>query len=194
MCAIFAAPDAPRHDPPAERKCLADGLDSHGTNRVHSKLVGQGGKATPMKVAAIFLLPLGVVMFAESNLLWRLVTYNQHVAVAWLFVSLVLCALGLYSLKMWSRLVYGALELGVGATITLGAINAYGVAQDHEITPIVGVGFFHKRPEGVFQLSGPEVALFAMLAAVYIMVRGLDNIGEGLRVPTVEDKRPDCTN
>lgn len=94
--------------------------------------------------------------------------------------SLVFCALGLYSLRLWSRLLYGALELVFGAIITLVAINAYAAAQSREYVPIVG-GVFHTPPQGVLHLSGPSVALFGMLVAVYVLVRGLDNFGEGLR-------------
>lgn len=119
-------------------------------------------------------------MFFTTNWLWALVGFHPSLAVAWLFVSLVFCAVGLYSLRLWSRLLYGVIELAVGAVITLVAINAYGVAQSREYVPIVGGGLFHTPPQGVLHLSGPSIALLGMLVAIYVLVRGLDNVGEGL--------------
>jgi hypothetical protein len=134
-----------------------------------------------MKVGAIGLLPLGVLMFFTTNGLWELFGFHPRVATASLFVSLIFCAFGLYALREWSRLIYGIVELAIGAAIMLAALNAYGVAQNHEVGYIIGGGIFHKSPEGVLQLSGPQIALFGMLVAIYFLVRSFDNIGEGLR-------------
>lgn len=120
-------------------------------------------------------------MFFATNYLARLVGFHAPLIIAWLLLSLVFCAVGLYGLRLWSRLLYGMVEIVVGVLITLAAINTYGVAQIREYVPIVGGGVFHRPPEGVLQLSGPNIALLGMLAAVYILVRGLDNVGEGLR-------------
>jgi hypothetical protein len=122
---------------------------------------------------SVFFLPAGILMFLLTNVLSALVGFHVALVVAWLFVSLVFCALGLYSLRLCSRLLYGALELVVGAAITLVAISAFGAAQSREYVPIIGGGIFHRSPEGVLQLSGPEIALFGMLVAVYVLVRGL---------------------
>jgi hypothetical protein len=129
----------------------------------------------------VLFLPAGFLMFFGTNSLWRLFGFHAALAVAWLFVSLVVIAVGLYSLRFWSRLLYGMIELVAGAAILLAAINAYGAAQGREYVPIVGGGLFHTRPQGILQLSGPQIALFGMLVAVYVLVRGLDNVGEGLR-------------
>jgi hypothetical protein len=126
------------------------------------------------------LLFIGILMFFLTNCLSSVVGFHVALVVTWLFFSLIFCALGLYILRLWSRLIYGVAELLFGGIITLVAISAYGVAQSREYVPIVGGGIFHKLPEGALQLSGPEVALFGMLAAIYVLVRGLDNVGEGL--------------
>ena len=127
------------------------------------------------------LLPAGILMFFATNYLSRLVGFHAPLVVAWLFLSLLFCALGLYGLRLWSRLLYGMTEIALGFLITLAAVNTYGVAQTREYVPILGGGIFQRPSEGVLHLSGPTIALLGMLAAVYILVRGLDNIGEGLR-------------
>jgi hypothetical protein len=132
-------------------------------------------------MAPILFLSAGLLMFLLTNYLSSLVGFHILIVVAWLFFSLVFFALGLYSLRLWSRLLYGLVELSFGMAITIVAISAYGAAQSREYVPIAGGGIFHRSPEGVLQLSGPEVALFGMLAAIYVLVRGLDNVGEGLR-------------
>lgn len=127
---------------------------------------------------SVFLLPVGVLMFFMTN---RVVGFQVGPVMTWLFVSLVLCAIGLYSLKLLSRLLYGVVELLFGAVITFVAINAYGAAQSWEYVPIVGGGFFHRSPQGVLQLSEAQVALFGMLAAVFVLVRGFEDVRDGLR-------------
>jgi hypothetical protein len=78
---------------------------------------------------------------------------------------------------LWST----RLELASGVVIMLGAINSYSAALGRENVPIVGGGIFHRAPEGWLHWSAPSVALFGVAAAIYILVRGLDNVGEGLR-------------
>jgi hypothetical protein len=129
---------------------------------------------------SVLFLSIGILMFFSTNSLSSAVGFKVGIVVTWLFISLVFCALGLYSLRLRARLLYGAAELLFGLVITLVAISAYSAAQSHEYVPIVGGGIFHKLPEGALQLSGPEIALFGMLAAIYVLVRGLDNVGEGL--------------
>jgi hypothetical protein len=126
----------------------------------------------------ILFLPVGLLMFFETN---RVVGFRVGPVLTWLFFSLAFCALGLYSVKRWFLLLYGVVELLFGAAITFVAINAYGVAQSREYVPIVGDGFFHRSPQGVLQLSEAQIALFGMLAAIYVLVRGLDDVGTGLR-------------
>jgi hypothetical protein len=128
-----------------------------------------------------FFLPIGILMFIATNWVSTLFGFHLWLVLPWVFVSLVCCALGLYGLKVWSRLVYGVVEFVFGMFISVVAISAYGGAQENEFRPIMGTnGFFHNLPEGVLNLTGPEIALFGMLAAVYVMVSGLDNAGEGL--------------
>jgi hypothetical protein len=101
-------------------------------------------------------------------------------AVALLVTGLLVVAVGLYALRVRFRLLYGLLELAVGIIIALGAINAYIAALGRENVPIVGGGIWHRPPEGWLHWSSPSIAFLAVLGAVYILVRGLDNIGEGL--------------
>ena len=131
-----------------------------------------------MSASRILFLAAGLLMFFMTN---RVVGFQVGPVVTWLFFSLVFCALGLYSLKLWSRLLYGIAELLFGAAITFIAINAYGAAQSREYVPIVGDGFFHRSPQGVLQLSEAQIALFGILAAIYVLVRGFDDVGDGLR-------------
>ena len=126
----------------------------------------------------ILFLPAGLLMFFETN---QIVGFRTGPVLTWLFFSLAFFAIGLYSLKRWSLLFYGIAELLFGAAITFVAINAYGAAQSREYVPIIGDGFFHRSPQGVLGLSEPQIALFGMLAATYVLVRGLDDVGNGLR-------------
>jgi hypothetical protein len=134
--------------------------------------------ATNGRWTRILFLPAGLLMFSETN---QVVGFHVGPVLTWLFFSLVFCTLGLYSLKLWSLLSYGITELLFGAAITFVAINAYGVAQSREYVPIVGGGFFHRSPQGVLQLSEAQIALFGMVAAIFVLVRGLDDVGKGLR-------------
>ncbi len=52
---------------------------------------------------SLLFLPVGLLMFLLTNGLSSLVGFNPALVVAWLFVSLVFCAVGLYSLRQWSR-------------------------------------------------------------------------------------------
>jgi hypothetical protein len=72
------------------------------------------------------------------------------------------------------------LELAVGFLILLGGINAYSVARGREFVPIIGGGLFHRPPEGWFHWNATYASLLPVLAAIYVLVRGLDNVGEGL--------------
>jgi hypothetical protein len=67
------------------------------------------------------LLPISFGMFWATN---HVVGFNASADLAYMFVSLVLFAAGLYALKVWSRLLYGIIELLFGVAITLVAINA----------------------------------------------------------------------
>ena len=125
----------------------------------------------------MFFMPAGVLMFISTNCLPLLV----GVRLPWMFLSLVFLAIGLYGVRTWSRLAYGGLEVLFGFAIMLFALNALGAAQDREWLPIVGGGIFHRRPEGPLLLSGPAIAAFGFVPAIYFVVRGLDNVTAGLR-------------
>jgi hypothetical protein len=127
---------------------------------------------------ALFLLA-GIVMFLLTNWFSSLVGPHTELVVVGLVVGLSLFAIGLYSLRARFRLLYGLLELASGV-VMLGAINSYSAALGRENVPIVGGGIFHRPPEGWLHWSAPSVSLLGVAAAVYILVRGLDNVGEGL--------------
>jgi hypothetical protein len=78
-------------------------------------------------------------------------------------------------------LAYGLVEIASGIFIMLGAINSYSAALGREHVPVVGGGMYHRPAEGWFHWNASSVALLAVGAAIYILVRGLDNVGEGLR-------------
>jgi hypothetical protein len=101
--------------------------------------------------------------------------------VALFILAGILVSLVLYILRARHRLLYGSLEFAFGLLIMLGAVNSYSAAVGREDVPIVGGGIFHRPPEGWLHWRPSSVALFGVAAAVYILVRGLDNVGEGLR-------------
>jgi hypothetical protein len=101
-------------------------------------------------------------------------------AIYCLACALVFVALAFYATRERWRLFYGLLELSIGIFILLGALNNYTVVMSREYVPIVGGGIFHRPPEGWLHWSATGAALLPVAAAVYILVRGLDNIGEGL--------------
>jgi hypothetical protein len=92
----------------------------------------------------------------------------------------LLFALGLYTLRSRYRLTYGLIEIVSGVVIMLGAINSSSAALGRENVITVGGDIFHRPPEGWLHWSVPTVALLGVAAAIYILVRGLDNIGDGL--------------
>jgi hypothetical protein len=93
---------------------------------------------------------------------------------------LILVAVGLYWLRERYRLAYGSIELAFGVILLGVVVNSLSVAQSRACAPIIGGGIFCKPPEGALQLYPTVSAWIAVAAAVYIMVRGLDNFGEGL--------------
>lgn len=125
----------------------------------------------------VAFLPLGIVMFFETN---QFVGFRDGPVLTWLFFSFVLCAVGLYSLKRGSLVAYGLTQVLFGAAITFVAINAYSVAQRCMLI-VGGYGCYRKPPQGTLQLNEVQIAVFGMLAAIYVIVRGLDDVGKGLR-------------
>ena len=92
----------------------------------------------------------------------------------WILLSLWtlgLASLGvfLYMMRREARLLYGVIETlaGLGAIVAalLNTIRLLGGPPD----------------ENLFAGQNRFIALFLLAAAVYVVVRGLDNIGEGLR-------------
>jgi hypothetical protein len=101
-------------------------------------------------------------------------------SIYWLAICFWFVALALYATRERARLIYGLLELAIGAFILLGAINSYTATMEREYIPIVGGGVFHRPPEGWLHWNATFTAFLPIAAAIYILVRGLDNLGEGL--------------
>jgi hypothetical protein len=90
-------------------------------------------------------------------------------------VALIPIWLGLcmYILRSRHRLAYGILELVIAVGFLM--FSFYHLA---------GAIVFHSSPTGVIFVASAErryTALIAAAGAVYVFVRGMDNIGEGLK-------------
>jgi hypothetical protein len=127
----------------------------------------------------IIFLAAAVLVFLLSNYLVLLVGFGSLVTFC-VAISLLLLAIALYDVRARYRLLYGILELAVGFLILLGSINAYSIARGREFVPIVGGGVFHRPPEGWLHWNATYTSLLPIVAAIYILVRGFDNVGEGL--------------
>jgi hypothetical protein len=78
----------------------------------------------------------------------------------------VLFAIGFYRVRCWNRLVYGLIELAAGvAVIILGEFPPYTVLT---------------AGDGSWPLGSRAAHMLTLMGGVYIVVRALDNIGQGL--------------
>jgi hypothetical protein len=102
------------------------------------------------------------------------------IPIYWLAAGLCCVAFALYGIRERVRLLYGLLEIAIGSFILLGAVNSYTDVMGHEFTPVIGGGMFHRPPQGWLHWDATSASLLPIAAAVYILVRGLDNVGEGL--------------
>jgi hypothetical protein len=86
---------------------------------------------------------------------------------AWV-TGFIFVGIGLYVVRRGARLIYGVLETmaGIGA-IVAALINSIRI-------------FATKPEENLFIGQNRFIAVFLVAAAIYVLVRGLDNIGEGL--------------
>jgi len=111
----------------------------------------------------LWFLSVGSVMLVlTQSVFWQvLVPFGMGILVVlYIMIGLCLIAIGLYGLREYSRLYYGLIELLFGFfLITLSSLNAWIVAA-----------------------SETWVALLLVAASVYILVRAMDNIGEGLKL------------
>jgi hypothetical protein len=89
----------------------------------------------------------------------------------------IFVGIGLYMMRRGARLIYGILETiaGIGA-IAAALINAIRILAT-------------KPEENLFIGQNSFVAFFLLAAAIYVLVRGLDNIGEGLTDGSTAQKR-----
>jgi hypothetical protein len=79
------------------------------------------------------------------------------------FFGLFLLGIALYALRRFSRLIYGIIECAAALVGLLGPI---------------GESVFGKSGQGFEYFAGDKLVI---LAALYVLVRALDNIGEGLK-------------
>lgn len=77
--------------------------------------------------------------------------------------GLIMFGIALYALRSWNRLIYGILELCFACLTILGTVSIH---------------FLREAPNGglVTWLDNLPIA-----AGVYVFVRGMDNVGEGLK-------------
>jgi hypothetical protein len=89
----------------------------------------------------------------------------------------IFVGIGLYMVRRGARLIYGILETmaGIGA-IVAALINTIRILAT-------------KPEENLFIGQNRFVAVFLLAAAIYVLVRGLDNIGEGLVDGSMAQKR-----
>lgn len=79
--------------------------------------------------------------------------------------SWVLFAIGFYRVRCWNRFVYGLIELAAGiAVIILGEFPPNAVLT----------------ADGSWPLGSRAAHMLTLMGGVYIVVRALDNIGQGL--------------
>jgi hypothetical protein len=79
------------------------------------------------------------------------------------------------------RLLFGLIEVVFGIVLLAIAANSYYAAEANEFIPIVGTGgVFRQPPQGLLHIRSTSVSWFQMAAAIYVLVRGFDNVGVGL--------------
>jgi hypothetical protein len=126
-------------------------------------------------IAGLFVLWFGVFLLVQLG--------AAHTA-ALVYVTVVgfgFVAAALYALRSSHRLVFGLIEVIFGMVILAIAANSYYAAEAKEFIPIVGGGLFRRPPEGLLHIRSTSVSWFQMAAAIYVLVRGFDNVGVGLR-------------
>jgi hypothetical protein len=119
-----------------------------------------------LPVILFYLLPVGGGMLIAQYL--GLEAFIKVSLFSWAF-GLVASGIGLYALRRSARLAYGIVEVVVSL-----AVIAFTFERSLEMVGIQGATS-RFLPENI-----PSAIVVAM-AAVYVMVRGLDNVGEGLK-------------
>jgi hypothetical protein len=92
--------------------------------------------------------------------------------IVWFYLALIL-AIGFYWVRLNHRLCYGAIEILVALA---GMLVATFPADTHALA------IEEARPWGI--LAGGIGRIITEIGAIYIFVRGLDNIHEALKPPT----------
>jgi hypothetical protein len=91
-----------------------------------------------------------------------------HTGPFWTTVAALIAASTLFWMKLKYRLIYGVLEIAAGIFV---------LAQNY----LQGRGDFSPGFGPGFQIFRWQVVLIFTLTAIYIMVRGIDNIFEALK-------------
>jgi len=91
-------------------------------------------------------------------------------------LPLVCVGVALYALRTRFRLTYGILEVIISIGIMMLAVDSFAAALQSE-----SANALRKPVVGSLRWFPTSIAWLQIAAAVYIFVRGMDNIGEGLR-------------
>jgi len=99
-------------------------------------------------------------------------------------VGLIIIAVGLYIFRNTHRIWYGSFEIAVGFLLMISAVSTY---AELYINETIQFNFsdvpdhFKPQTQGLFGWRSTTVAMLQIAAAIYVLIRGLDNLGEGLR-------------
>lgn len=117
--------------------------------------------------------------FLVSQVLIQFKWWSRTELFVWVAgVGLFLMAVGFYALKVRLRMGYGIVELLFGFLIMASATDRYLVAYQK-----AALGSPYHNMQSEYDLLRWSITLVPGLqigAAIYIVVRGLDNIGEGI--------------
>jgi hypothetical protein len=109
-------------------------------------------------------VPLGITLVALAAAIYGILYGSPSLY----FASGIVAALALFWMRKRYRIFYGVIEVMVGLATLQQAAR-------------IGKGGFSSDFSADFQTFQWKLALLATLAAVYIVVRGLDNIEQGWR-------------
>lgn len=143
-----------------------------------------------MRSLIIIILGAVTILFVPRILLMAFLAFGEpelvrgYPALAVIIMGLIIVAGGLYVLRNTHRIWYGALEMGVGVLLMISAVSTYVELllndtlhfnfSDHAVE-------HQPHVQGYLGLQSTSLAILQVAAAIYVLIRGLDNFGEGLR-------------
>jgi hypothetical protein len=104
----------------------------------------------------------------------------------WILGCIIPFGIALYALRCRHRTIYGIFEVAASIVLMLVAVNSYVRAFGQELSWLLAgaAGFWPvdvKPPEADWlQWAPTSFATIQIVLAIYVFVRGMDNIGEGL--------------